>query len=448
MSGRGGAIPRVIALFTNRSSFGSQVLLTAATNFVLAGLALVTGAVTARILGPEGRGELAAIQTWPGFIATFGLLGLDGALVYFAARREESAGRLYATTVVLAVLVSIPVLVLAFVFMPLLLAAQSAAVVGSAQLYLLMVLLNATIGMLPQPVRGMGAMGRWNAMRLQPSIFWLLVVLFAPLVFGPSAQVLAFGYLAAFALLIVPYVAIARPVVRPPFDVSFAWWPRLVRYGLPTVLSTVPATLNLRFDQMLMAAFFTPSILGQYAVGVAWSGALAPAVSAIAGVLLPRVSAAHATPELQAQRVAMATRLSSAITVVALVPLLLVTPVLLPMIFGSAFAPAVQPSIVLIVAAGVAGLNSVMESGANGLGHPKWPLVAEAAGLAVTVVGLALLLRPFEMMGAAVTSLASYTTTLAILVWQIRGSTGVSGRELLVPGVNELAAMKAFLRRR
>src|SRR5262249_53207065 len=157
-------------------------------------------------------------------------------------------------------------------------------------------------------------------------------------------------------------------------------------------------------------------------VGTAWSFAFAPAVSAIAGVLMPRVSAAHAAPEIQTDRLAAATRLAVLVTVLAVVPLLTLTPILLPFIFGSAFEPAILPSLVLVVAASVAGLNIVIESGANGLGHPMWPLTAEAAGLIVTVLGLALLLQPYEMMGAAVTSLLSYTATLAVLLRQVQSS--------------------------
>ena len=56
------------------SPFGSHLLLTAATNVILALLGLLTGILAARLLGPQGRGELAAIQAWPSFIATVAIL--------------------------------------------------------------------------------------------------------------------------------------------------------------------------------------------------------------------------------------------------------------------------------------------------------------------------------------------------------------------------------------
>src|SRR5262245_30271561 len=66
-------------------SHAGSVLITTATNFAIALLALATGPLAARMLGPEGRGELAAIQTWPSVIATLAMLGLGDATIYFAA---------------------------------------------------------------------------------------------------------------------------------------------------------------------------------------------------------------------------------------------------------------------------------------------------------------------------------------------------------------------------
>src|SRR5713101_4590346 len=67
------------------SPFGSRILLTAGTNGLSAVLGITTGMLAARLLGPQGRGELAAIQTWPSFIATLAMLGLPEALVYYSA---------------------------------------------------------------------------------------------------------------------------------------------------------------------------------------------------------------------------------------------------------------------------------------------------------------------------------------------------------------------------
>ena len=70
-------------------------------NIALYVLAAATGPLAARLLGPDGRGALAAIQLWPGAIATFAMLGLPDSIAYFGAREPQRAGRWLSTTVLL-----------------------------------------------------------------------------------------------------------------------------------------------------------------------------------------------------------------------------------------------------------------------------------------------------------------------------------------------------------
>src|SRR2546427_12260714 len=79
---------------------------TAGTNFILAALGLLTGVLVARLLGPRGRGELTAIQTWPSVIATASMLGLPDALVYFSAREPAQVGRRLGSAMLLGLLAS------------------------------------------------------------------------------------------------------------------------------------------------------------------------------------------------------------------------------------------------------------------------------------------------------------------------------------------------------
>src|ERR1700674_62581 len=59
---------------------------------VVYAIAALTGPLAARLLGPEGRGTLAAIQLWPGALVTVAMMGLPEALVYFGAREPGRAG--------------------------------------------------------------------------------------------------------------------------------------------------------------------------------------------------------------------------------------------------------------------------------------------------------------------------------------------------------------------
>ena len=51
-------------------------------NVLILGVNFGTGIITARLLGPVGRGEQAAIILWPQFLAYALTLGLPSAMLY------------------------------------------------------------------------------------------------------------------------------------------------------------------------------------------------------------------------------------------------------------------------------------------------------------------------------------------------------------------------------
>src|SRR5580658_6318640 len=70
-------------------------------------LQAATGILTARTLGPAGRGELAAMILWPLFVASVTTLGVPNSLIYHLRRRPEERGQLIANGFVLAAVLGI-----------------------------------------------------------------------------------------------------------------------------------------------------------------------------------------------------------------------------------------------------------------------------------------------------------------------------------------------------
>jgi len=183
---------------------------------------------------------------------------------------------------------------------------------------------------------------------------------------------------------------------------------------------------------MLMASFLPPEILGLYAVGVAWSSAPAPLLSALPATVLPRVAGAHSTAH-QAQLLAQSTRMGSLLSLLLAVGTALVAPIAVPLLFGRDYMPAVPATLILSLAAGVSAFNQLMAANVLSLGQPRLVLIAEGAGLIVTITLLWLLLRPFQLIGASVASLLSYATVSVVFVWLVKGRTGLAIKYLLIP---------------
>jgi O-antigen/teichoic acid export membrane protein len=418
------------------SPFGSNVALTTGANILLCLVALVTGPICARLLGPAGRGELAAIQNLYWLAAALSMLGLPEATLYFTARKKENGRRILASSFCL-VIIAFPIFLAAFFwFVPKLLAAQSATVIQTARLCLLGLPLYALIVIPVYSLRGNNDLVRWNLMRILPGVGWLLLLLLLPLFVHPTSQLIAWGYLGMLSLLLVPTFIMLHRRVPGAFTPDPSSWPVMLKYGLPLAGATIPTVLNLRLDQMLMGALLPSRSLGLYVVAVAWSGAVTPLISAVGTVLFPRI--ASAAPEKRNELLSQGLRLGVATAVPVALLVAALTPLGIPLLFGRAFESSSLAALILVFGTSIAGLNLVLEEGLRGLGRTRDIFWGESLGLIVTAGGLVVLLKPFGILGAAIASLLAYSATFVVLALRTKSATNLFAQDLFLPRLTEV----------
>ena len=426
------------------STFGGDVALNAGTNILNAVIGLTTGMLAARLLGPDGRGELAAIQMWPTTIGTLAMLGLTEALVYFSAKNPERSGTYLGTAIAIALVSSLFFMPMGYAIMPWLLNQQQTDVVNSARWFLLIVPVYAVLGMAYHPFRGRQDFVRWNAMRVLPNIGWLLLLCWAWFYGVSNAKLLAMAQLGMLTLLIffVGWVVIKR--IPGPFRPQLSLTKPLITFGAPSVLTSIPQVLNYKFDQMVLAAFLPPSVLGLYVVAVSWGNIVTPLASAIASAVFPKVAALD-DPHQQALACARSVRVAVLVSSVIGLLLALVTPLLLPFVFGSRFSEAVVPAQILILACILGGINMVLSDGLRGLGRPYVVLWAELSGLILSALSIWLLLTRLGIAGAAIASSISSITVTIFLVFKLSRVTSLGVSQLLLPRAADLQKIIVFL---
>jgi O-antigen/teichoic acid export membrane protein len=377
-------------------------------------LAAVTGPLAARLLGAEGRGELAAIQLWPATIATFAMLGLPESLAYFGGREPNRAGRWLSTTVLLALGSSCLAVAAGYFAIGVGLRGYDVRIIHAAHIYLLLVPLTALIGLPCQLARGLGRFVLWNVMRVAPVLGWLAVLIGAWASGVRTAEGLAMSYL---WFLLVEAVAIM--IVCARFVVPGKWfdWPdaaRALRYGVPSGLSAVPQFLNLRFDQMLIAALLPSKQLGIYVVAVSWSAISGVVLNAVGPVISQRLAV---EPDVKLARAMLSRATRSAVVVSVLTALVfaMITPTAMAAFYGVGFRECVPIAMVLVAANAFVMTNMVLEEGLRGLGDTRTILRAELLGFVATILSLGVFLPSLGIMGAAVASVAGYAVvTLAL----------------------------------
>lgn len=406
------------------SPFGSNLLVTLFTNGLLAFIGLGTGILTARLLGPDGRGELAAIQTWPMLLAAIASLGLPNALVYFSAREPDHAGRWLTTAIFIALITSIPFTIVGYLLIPLLLNHQRTEVIDAARVYLLLLPIQSVVGLLTHPLRGRNDFLTWNLLRIILPLFWVSILLWCVLKSITDPILISRALLISIALLFFPMIYLVVKRIPGSFKFTQAHIAPLLSFGLPLGLSSAPELLNLRLDQMLMAGLFGPRLLGLYVAAVSWSQVVAPVVSALEYVLLPRI--AGASQQKQVEYLAEGIQVGLFITFMASAIAAITTPFMIPLLFGGGFAEAVPAAVILCFAAGLFSINRILAAGVMAIARPRAVLKAQIVGLLITAVLLWILLPPFQLVGAAIASFTSYFATSWMLAQTLNRETSLS----------------------
>jgi O-antigen/teichoic acid export membrane protein len=419
-------------IFTIKPTYIGNLGITLITNILLAILALVGGILTARMLGPTGRGELAAIQTFPTILASLAMVGVPDALVYFSARQSESVGSMLSTSILIALTFCFPFAIAGYFLIPILLSSQSTEIVHGSRNYLWLLPVYATTGMLVHPLRGRNEIPSWNLVRIFPSALWLIVVGVLFIVGINNPVYLTNLYLIGMACLFFPTGILVLTRIKGSYKPASNYIHPFLAYGIPTAFSTIPYLLNSRLDQILLAAFFEPKLLGYYVVAISWSNTITPLTSVLPSVMLPHIASIQGQDQ-QIRTLTQNTRMGVIISMTLALLAALFSPLFIPFLFGSEFVSVIPISIVLSIAAGFLALKQVLEAGLLSLGKPKIVLAAESLGLMITATLLFILLKPYELVGASLTALVSYLAVTIFLVLAIHKIAIIPISEIIVP---------------
>jgi len=429
----------------NRRGFAVSLL----SQVLTLGIGMTNGMLTARVLGVEGRGQLAAIQNPTFFVGYILLFGVPSAVAYFTARARAEARAIFATSWALTSLLAIPVLTVAWLVLPWAMKGDAAPLLPAGRFFLLYGLPQLVNLLGLASLQGLGQFGLLAAFRLIPFTLSLVAMLVAYAIGRAEAAfvtrlVLLFSLVTAAATV----WAVARSS-RGPWRVEKSRMPEVFRYALPGALMVPVGSLNMQLDQLLMASLFPSRELGLYAISVSWSSLSSPAFSALATVIFPNLAATESA-EVHRRTVIKTFRLSFILGALIVTCHVLATPIFIPLFFGRAFAPAIAAAMVLAAAnicLSIAGLSGEV---LRGLGRPRGPLYAHVFALPITAGMLYLLLPRLGILGAALASLVAYLVVLSINLSFIFGAVHLRVRDLVprAADVREIVAHLAALLQR
>jgi O-antigen/teichoic acid export membrane protein len=414
-----------------RGELKRDAALAVATGLAIQAVLILTGTLVARMLGPDGRGYLAALILWPLVITQLGNLGIPSALTYSIAR-DPSASRALAR---LGLGFALPqaLLLIAFQALWLLLILHGDPPQVRAAGWLTLALVPAMLaqqyglGLLQGHLR----LRLFNGLRLLP---WSLYALAVALLFAvgedaivPIVGALIGAFLISGSTCLVSGIRFSRGDGTPTVDRRF-----LVSFGLRGLLSSLSAVDVLRPDQVVLALFLSPAALGLYVVGLAFTNLPYFVAKSVGLITFPWVAS---QPEKAGARRTMWSLLwlTTGIALVLVAGLCASAHWLVPFFFGREFSDAVTVTYIVLPGTVFLSARRVLAEGLKGRGHPLAGTLGELLSLAWVAVALAVLVPAWGIDGAAVALSSSYVVSLLLLLALAarHGELESAGRSLL-----------------
>ena len=387
---------------------------------VVLGLGTFTGVASARLLGPEGRGELAALILWPSVLVMLFSLGINQAIVFHTGQKRDGVSQVTTAAALIGLAQSLGVVLAGLAVIPLALHRYPPEVRHLAVLFLFSTPFLMLSGYPANLLQGRLDFSSFNLIRtIAPALYALGLAALVLLRKADLRAVVGFQILGYVAAAVAGgWLLWRKEKVR--FFLSRRVTNSLLRFGWKTQVGSVTYYINQRLDQLLLSLFVSPPQLGLYVVAVTVSTALSFLPQASAIVTLANGS--NLARERAKQFIGHSFRTSLLWLAAGCAALFAVAPWLITLVFGSAFAASGLACRILLPGSIAVGLNQVLYEGARALDDPALPSYSEGLAAVLTCVGLFFLLPRFGFLGAAVTSTAAYISSLVftLMLYRLR----------------------------
>jgi O-antigen/teichoic acid export membrane protein len=428
--------------------FAGKVSAIFVTRIVILVLTMLTSLAITRLLATtEERGAYVAVVTLPGMLSAIAMLGLPGAVNYYAGR-GASVDSLLRASVVFTAAISTVIVAVVWFSLPLLEQSILSAAPDHLARWILVII---PAGMLTS-FGGTLLYGRqevkvYNTVLLMQAIGLLVgaVVLVGVLGLGVDGAV-ATSVAVNLATVVAIVLALLHLRARDRRGEA-ASMRGLVGYGAKLYPASVSGYFNYRADNYIIQALapskeVAKSNLGLYSWAVTMAEVVFLVPESVAAMFLPRVAgSSHEEASAMLARVSRITLLVGLLVAAALIPAAFVgVYLILPNYVGClpAFL-AILPGVVALCMA------KVMTSYVGGRGRPGPASAAATIALAVNVPLNLALIPWLGIVGASLSSVASYSVLAAIMVGLASRISGQPVAALCIPRADDLRLVAAGL---
>jgi len=427
-------------------SFIKNTSMMLATKVTLAIIKMGMGILTARVLGPNGKGIFVLALQMPGILAIFGNLSIGEALIYNVGRKKTPKNKILGNILFFTLTISAIILVIYFYLLPFLSRTLLKSIDPNIlKISFILIPLIILDDLSFSTFRGLKKFKLYSGLKifseglLLCGLFTALIILRA----GVKGAVSAYVLMSFFYILI--FIGILFVLSERKLSFSWSGLKSLIPYGLAAHIVVVLTKLEYRFDVFLLNFFLSPAHTGIYSVGVTMAQFLWYIVQSATNVLFPEVSSISRIEA--AQFIPRVCR--EVLFICSIVGLFLVASgyYLIQLLYGIKFISAYAVFLILLPGLMMDAIFRILSSYFKGTGRPLLVSKVVAVTLALNVLLNFMLIPVFGIRGAALSSLISYSLNAIILIIYFRRENRVKLSEFLLINKIDLAVYSRLVNR-
>ena len=365
---------------------------------------LISTALTARFLGPDGSGEYAALVVYPGLLMSLGAMGVRqsaGFLLGTAAASEKELRH--------AILSMWMVTSLIGVISSYLLIRNVSTFHGELEsiLAVLAIPFSLYASYISGIYLGRNEIKELNRVDWIPAVATLLgnILFVALLSWGVPGALLA-GILGPIVIFLI--VLYRNPISWDDYTFNYIVISKLVKMGAVYAISMLVINLNYRFDLILLDKLSTASALGIYSKGAAITQYLWQ-IPMLLGTIVFARSATAPDPREYSLKVARLLRVSIVVVGLGCATLYLLCDYIVIVLYGPDFATSGPVIRILLPGVFIMTIFKVMNMDLAGRGKPWVAIIVMVPSLLINILANLYLIPTMGALGAAWASALSYS---------------------------------------
>ncbi|WP_083914669.1 flippase [Alkalispirochaeta alkalica] len=412
---------------TVRRSFFKDALSIFTSKIAVLLISFVNGVLLARLLGPEGKGVVAAILVYPGLLISLFELGIRQSVIYHIGRDDFDRNTVIGAIVWLFVMTSlIGSSVTFFLLLPRIGVYPTLAIFFAISLVPLRLVKSYAGGIMV----GAQQFSSFSRILWIPPFISLIGTLMLVWYLG-TGVVGAIAATFSGALIVAIYaLVIAGRSVGASFRFSTPVAIRLFRMGILYAVSLFVINLNYRIDIIFLEHLTDTAEVGYYSLGVRFAELVWQVPSAVGVVVFARSAAAKGS-QVFSLKVLQLFRVVLVLCSIIAALLWFTADWFIPLIYGEAFRASSGMMKFLLPGIVFAVLYKVIHMDMAGRGKPWKAMIASIPALVVNLILNMLFIPRFGGSGAAVASSFSYAIIGVSYLFVYLDETGLKFKDVL-----------------